>query len=513
MAIAAVLPRDATGRAISLGGTRIPVVLPRLADARLHVAAVVVTLHVLGQVGLGFHVSVPQIVASILTCAVIQVAVTFRRTGALVWPASAMLTGSGVALILRVPTTPVGDHWTFHRWWVFAGVAALSLATKWVVRRDGTHVFNPSNLGLVAAFLALGSMRAEPLDFWWAPLDDPSMLAAYGVIGVGGTLITARLGLLRVAAAFWATFAALWAVVAASGHCFTARWAFAPVCGVDQWRAVVVSPELLIFLFFMITDPRTVPAERTARVRFGALVAVVAVLLMAPQSTEFGTKVALLAGLTVMSAARPLVERGAARPLRLPALAAASLLVLLGAWVGGRSAKGLVADDPELARGRVVQRIDPATFPAITIDRGVLDWNHEISGPGARAIVLTLAENLELESRALLARDGELLEAIAHGDRLDDLRARMRAAEATGATIVQRHDLDRIRVALLVPFGRQDGLSLGMVSSGTRTTETYAPDGTLVRSESAPFATTFAMRRATGARWMIVAELPADVAG
>jgi len=34
-----------------------------------------------------------------------------------------------------------------------------------------------------------------------------------------------------------------------------------------------------------------------------------------------------------------------------------------------------------------------------------------------------------------------------------------------------------------------------------------------VRSESAPFATTFAMRRATGARWMIVAELPADVAG
>ena len=31
VAIAAVLPRDATGRAISLGGTRIPVVLPRLA--------------------------------------------------------------------------------------------------------------------------------------------------------------------------------------------------------------------------------------------------------------------------------------------------------------------------------------------------------------------------------------------------------------------------------------------------------------------------------------------------
>ena len=523
MAQAVVAPRDAFGtgglvapppptRAISLGATRIPVVLPRLADSRLHVAAVVVTLHTLGQVGLGFHVSVPQILAAILTCAVIQVAVTFRRTGALVWPASAMLTGSGVALILRVPSTPVGDHWTFHRWWVFAGVAALSLATKFVVRRDGTHVFNPSNLGLVAAFLALGSMRAEPLDFWWAPLSNPAMVAAYGVILVGGTLITARLGLLATAAAFWSTFAAGWAVVAASGHCFTARWAFAPVCGVDQWRAVVVSPELLIFLFFMITDPRTVPADRASRVRFGALVAAVAVLLMAPQSTEFGTKVALLAGLTVMSAARPLLERRATRGWRTPAVAAAAALVAVGAWAGGSAARGVVADDPELA-ARSVQRIDPATFPEIVVDRGVLDWNHEISGAGARAIVLTLAENLDLESRALLERDPALLEAIAHGDRLDDLRARLRAAEATGTTTVQRHDIDRIRVALLVPFGRQDGLSLGMVSTGTRTTETYGPDGAILRSESAPFETTFAMRRATGARWMIVAELPADAAG
>jgi len=511
--VGAAAAATASARAITRRSTRIPVVLPRLGDARLHVAAVVVTLHVLGQVGLGFHVSVPQILAAILTCAAIQVAVTLRTTGALVWPASAMLTGSGVALILRVPTTPVGDHWTFHRWWVFAGVAALSLATKFVVRRDGTHVFNPSNLGLVAAFLALGSMRAEPLDFWWAPTLEPAMLAAYGVILGGGTLITHRLGLLRMAAAFWVTFAAGMGVVAASGHCFTARWSFAPVCGVDQWRAVALSPEVLIFLFFMITDPRTVPAEPAARTRFGVLVAAVAVLVMAPQTTEFATKVALLGALTVTSAARPLLERPALRTLRRPAVAAAAVLVALGAWAGGRSAVGVVSQDPELAGGRAASRIDPATFPSISVDQGVLDWNHEISGEGARAIVLTLAENLDLEARALLGRDPALLEAIAHGDRLDDLRARLRAAETSGTTTVQRHDLDRVRVALLVPFGRQDGLSLGMVSAGTRTTQTYAPDGTLVGSRSEPFETTFAMRRATGARWMIVAELPADTAG
>ncbi len=41
------------------------------------------------------------------------------------WPASAMLTGSGVALILRVPDTPLDDPWTTHKWYVFAGVAGL----------------------------------------------------------------------------------------------------------------------------------------------------------------------------------------------------------------------------------------------------------------------------------------------------------------------------------------------------------------------------------------------------
>ncbi len=42
----------------------------------------------------------------------------------------------------------------------------------------------------------------------------------------------------------------------------TARWAFAPVCGFDFWRVIVTSPEVLIFLFFMITDPKTVPTGR-----------------------------------------------------------------------------------------------------------------------------------------------------------------------------------------------------------------------------------------------------------
>ena len=191
-----------TSRTLTFAGTSYPLVLPSIRDPRLHVAAVIITIHVLGQVGLHFAVSVPQILAAILASAIIEVVLTFRQSRSFVWPASAMLTGSGVALILRVVGTPPDDPWNTSAWYVFAGVAAFSLLTKYVIRYRGSHVFNPSNIGLVLAFVVLGSSRVEPLDFWWAPLN-AWMIAAYVVIVGGGLLITRRLRLLALAATFW----------------------------------------------------------------------------------------------------------------------------------------------------------------------------------------------------------------------------------------------------------------------------------------------------------------------
>jgi len=536
MAPVMAAPGLAAGRSVRIGSQVYPLVLPRLRDSRLHVAGVVITLHTLGQVGLGFHVSVPQILSAILTCFVLQVAITFREKRAFVWPASAMLTGSGIALILRVPSTPVGDHWSFHHWWMFSGIAAFSLLTKFIVRRNGSHVFNPSNVGLVIAFIVLGSSRVEPLDFWWAPLSNPAMVIAYLVILVGGSLITNRLGLLTTVISFWLVLTAGTAINAASGQCFTARWAFAPVCGTNMWLTLITSPEIFIFTYFMITDPRTVPQGRVGRIMFGALVGVVCVMLMAPQETEFGAKVALLAGLTVMTAVRPLVERmvptagakddrlgifirralngtTAAAPVttlvkRTGGITLATVLVVGALAFGARSAQGILASEPENLMGRLATRIDPATFPNISVDDAVVNWNHEISVDGARTIVLTLAENLALENQALVERDAALLDAVAHGDRLDAMRERLSNAERSGLTTLDFHTFDDVRVTLLVPFGRQDGLSLGMIATGTVTTEVRDTNGTVVSRTSEPLRTMWALRRATGARWLIVAELP-----
>jgi hypothetical protein len=95
-----------------------------------------------------------------------------------------------------------------------------------------------------------------------------------------------------------------------------------------------------------------------------------------------------------------------------------------------------------------------------------------------------------------------------HGDRLDAMNLLLEEARTSGTTVVRRYRLDHVNVTLIVPFGRQDGLSLGLQSTGTLTRETYDSAGHLQRSTDEPFATTFVLRRATGGRWLNVAELP-----
>jgi Na+-translocating ferredoxin:NAD+ oxidoreductase RnfD subunit len=525
-----------TTRTLTIGSGTYPLILPNVRDPRLHVAAVIIFVHVLGQVGLGFWVSVPQILAAILTCWVLEVAITFRQAKSFVWPASAMLTGSGVALILRVVGTPPGDPWSFYAVEVFAVVAGLSLLSKYVIKYRGSHVFNPSNVGLVVAFVLLGSTRVEPLDFWWAPLTNPAMLLAYAVIIVGGLLITRRLKLLGLAGSFWLALAVGVGLLSASGHCINTRWSFAPVCGADFTRTIVTSPEVLIFLFFMITDPKTVPIGQVGRVVFGVLVAAASTLLMAPQTDEFGTKVGLLAGLVIVSAARPIIERfvpeprtdaddlrlfgrrlldggnaaagGAVRATR--AGVAAVLVLVLGAGIvaAGAPARGFVVADSSEVLNRLPQQVDPATIPAVMVGQDVVEFDPTLAGDGINDVVVTLAQNLELENQALLRRDPTILPAVDHGDRLTEMQARLADTVTSGTTVVEHYRFDTLSVRLLIPFGVQDGFSLGLDGKGTMLRETYDSAGKLLSTEELPFANTFAVRRATGARWLTIGVLP-----
>ncbi|MGH8951237.1 MAG: hypothetical protein ACRDX9_07415 [Acidimicrobiia bacterium] len=499
-------------RTLRVGATDYPVVLPSLRDPRLHLASVIITIHVLGQTALGFRVSVPQIVISILVCAVIEMAWTFRQTRQIVWPASAMLTGSGVALILRLVGQNRGDHWTWAGWYIFAGVAAFSLLTKYVIRYRGSHVFNPSNVGLVVAFLVLGSEIIEPLDFWWAPLD-LWMTAAYLVILVGGLLITSRLRLLALAAAFWVSLAGGVGVLAASGHCMTTAWALQPVCGSRFWWVIVTSPEVLIFLFFMITDPKTIPQGRLARVAFGVCLAIVCTLLMAPQTTEFGAKVGLLAGLVVLTPLRFLFDR-------LPSLAPArtdrpagqfgrgtvlgSLLVLvpMAIVIAGGPARGTTTaaatpDAPDIV-------IDIAQLPAVTVSADASALNREID-PDQLAV--DLAGALAIEAEAMRRADTSLLRSADGGERLVEMERLIEVAATRDEYVVTDHVFDTLHLDVVFTDGPQGGASLGLAAIGTAELVTYDVEGSELGRVSEPFATTFVLGPGSGESWLIMAGI------
>ena len=289
--------------AVAIRGTAYPVVLPKLRDPRLHLAATITSLQVLGQVAFDFRLSIAQILVCLVTCAVIEVAIVMRKQHVLMWPASALLTGNGVAFVLRVPGTVHGDWWSMNGWWIFAATAAGGLLSKYVIAWRGQHVFNPSNIGLVVCFLALGRARVEPLDFWWGPMSW-WMVLALAIIVTGGFTILRRLHLLRIALAFWVSFAAAIAVLAVTGHAMTARWHLGPITGFHFWWVLVTSPEVLVFLFFMITDPKTAPTGGRARVAYALVLGLVAGTLIAPTTTEWSAKVALLSSLAVVCAAK-----------------------------------------------------------------------------------------------------------------------------------------------------------------------------------------------------------------
>jgi Na+-translocating ferredoxin:NAD+ oxidoreductase RnfD subunit len=296
-----------SGPTFTIRGTPYPVLLPRLRDPRLHLAATITSLQLIGQVGFHFEVSIAQILLALGTCALLEVAIALRAQRVILWPASAMLTGNGVAFVLRVPGTAHGDWWSLRGWWIFVGTAAIALLSKYVIRRHGEHVFNPSNIGLVLCFLALGRNRAAPLDFWWGPTSVWLALALV-VIVTGGFAILGRLKLLRVAVGFWVSFAAAIGVLTLAGHTMTARWHLGPISGFHLWWVLVTSPEVLVFLFFMITDPKTAPRSPTGRLAYAISLGLLAGVLIAPTTSEFAAKVALLGALALVCLALPLLR-------------------------------------------------------------------------------------------------------------------------------------------------------------------------------------------------------------
>jgi Na+-translocating ferredoxin:NAD+ oxidoreductase RnfD subunit len=476
-------------RTIRIGGRAVALVGPRITDPRLHVAAVIVTVQVLGQIALDWDVSIPQILVSLATCALIEIVVVLRRRSALVWPASALLTGNGIALVLRVPGTQHGDWWATRGVWIFAGTAAFAMATKYLIRVADRPLFNPSNVALVACFLVLGPIYASPLDLWWANPGIP-LTIALTVILVGGVALAFRVRMVGVVLSFWLTLLVAAGILALTGHAMNARWHVGPIGGSSYWILLLTSPEILVFLFFMITDPKTAPRGRVARVVYGSAVAALAVAFASFQRTEYATKVAILAALVVVCAFRPLLERvlpavGSpddrlgtwARMARRPVRVLATLAVLTGALIvaGGatteRPGTGIAARnaarDCSGDTGLAPPRPRVATGPLPRVDnKPSVRVSDRFTDEQADTVARDTVEDLIILGRSRRDLDLGLAATAATTPRVTKEQADICRARAGGRIeAAARYDLDTLSVQILT---RSDSQRIPEINVGLR---------------------------------------------
>jgi hypothetical protein len=203
---------------------------PGLQIDKRYLAPILVTVVlVIGQLTFGFLESWSRTALAII--AAIAVELVLGRIFLGKWPhlASAYVSGISVGMLIRSPA-----------FWPYALCSAISITSKYVLRVDGRHIWNPSNFGIVA-MLVLAADAVAGLSVQWG-----NTLLPMVVVWCFGAVIIHALGRFHITATYVVSFVMFaWIRSLLTGHPFVSE--VAPITG----------PMYQLFIFFMITDPKT----------------------------------------------------------------------------------------------------------------------------------------------------------------------------------------------------------------------------------------------------------------
>jgi Na+-translocating ferredoxin:NAD+ oxidoreductase RnfD subunit len=217
----------------------------RLVDPRVYQIAALGALLAYGVWRLHFDVAAAQVGVTLAGVLVAQWLGTRLASAGTFDPKSALISGLSLCLLLRTNSL-----------WLAAAAAGAAVGSKFILRWHGKHLFNPTNFALVLLLTCADGCA------WVSPAQWGSLaFFAFLLVCLGGLVVT-RAGRADVALAFLGFYLAL--VFARSA------WLGEPVA-IPLHR--VQSGALLIFAFFMISDPRTTPDSRAGRLVFAACVA------------------------------------------------------------------------------------------------------------------------------------------------------------------------------------------------------------------------------------------------
>ncbi len=222
-------------------------VLKTLRDPRYYQVAVLTSLLTFGIAILEFGIRWQNAAAILLTAQAVQFIGTRMAGLPRFDPLSALITSLSLTLLLRTEFVALAML-----------AAVIAIGSKFLIRVRGKHVFNPANVALVTMMLAT--------DYAWVSSGQWGS-AAIGAFALAclGFLVLTRAKRAETTVAFLAFYGAL-----LFGR---ALWLGDPL-SIPLHQ--VQNGALLIFAFFMISDPKTTPNSPLGRVLFAGVVASIA---------------------------------------------------------------------------------------------------------------------------------------------------------------------------------------------------------------------------------------------
>jgi hypothetical protein len=220
-------------------------------DSRLLPPLLITSILVVGHLSFGILESYRNTVVAIVTAIGAELLLSRATYGS--WPnaASAYITGISVGILVRSPFV-----------WPYALASLISIASKYVLRLRGRHVWNPSNFG-VSAVLFLAPAATSLLSIQWG-----NNIWPMAVIWTLGSVIVWRVGRLHISATYVVSFLLL-------------SFIRSIVTAVPFWATVapMTGPMYQLFVFFMVTDPKTTVRSTTGQMLVVFVVALVEMIL------------------------------------------------------------------------------------------------------------------------------------------------------------------------------------------------------------------------------------------
>jgi Na+-translocating ferredoxin:NAD+ oxidoreductase RnfD subunit len=225
----------------------------RSIDPRYLIAFLITLVLMVAQ--LRYHIvgGYTRLAVALLTCTATEALLSWFIRGRVVNLQSAYISGISLTLLVKPQG---GALWPF----VIGGFVAI--ASKYVLQYRNNHLWNPTNLAVTMLLLAAPD-RVSVLSHQWG-----NDLATNLVIWAFGLVIVTRVRVVHITLTYVLSFLVLNGLRAAILH--------QPVL---PEIAPITGPMYQLFVFFMITDPRTVVRERSWQIRVAIVIAFVETMI------------------------------------------------------------------------------------------------------------------------------------------------------------------------------------------------------------------------------------------